>query len=81
VALPGRVLDLLALGIVEEAARVDPRQEARLADRRLVRAHLIDVPRNVGVAGPRIGERDLEPLRRVVELLARDGDLLLVGGP
>src|SRR5258705_5466940 len=57
--LHGR-FERLALIVVEDAARLHPRENASLADRRFVAADRVDVVHDVGIADLRIGEHDLE---------------------
>src|SRR5437016_4759023 len=74
-ALPGLalrgVLDAPALRVVEHAAHVDPRQDARLADRRFLLRDRVDRAGDVGVARVGAVERVVQRLRRGLERALR----------
>src|SRR5215470_12117047 len=52
-----RGLDLLDLILAEEVARLDPRQDARLADRGLLDADRVDLPGDLGLVDRAVEQR------------------------
>src|SRR3954465_10213936 len=80
VAPARRGLDLLALIAAQQAARLDPGQDASLPDLRLFLADQIDLTGDVVLAGARVSELVVQPLRHRVELAVGVGDLAVGGG-